>query len=60
MENLQITTQTKTIRLTGFDTDNELEIQVADEPIWLKKEEVIQMIEFLKLELKKFDGEYRY
>jgi DNA polymerase III sliding clamp (beta) subunit (PCNA family) len=57
MGNLIIETKTKAIEVKGFDSDNELEIEIQDEPIWLNKDQVIELIDFLKAELEKLEDE---
>jgi hypothetical protein len=57
MGNLIIETKTKAIKVKGFDSDNELEIEIQDEPIWLNKDQVIELIDFLKYELEKLEDE---
>ena len=57
MGNLIIETKTKAIEVKEFDSDNELEIEIQDEPIWLNKDQVIELIDFLKSELEKLEDE---
>ena len=55
MEKLIIDTHLKTMKLVGFDDDNELEILIWDEIIWLQKDQVKQIIQFLQNEVEKLE-----
>jgi hypothetical protein len=56
MENLIIETKTKAIKVKAFDSEKELEIEIQDEPIWLNKDQVIELIDFLKSEVEKLEN----
>jgi len=56
MESLIIETKTKAIKVKGFDSEKELEIEIQDEPIWLDKEQVKELLGFLKAELEKLEN----
>jgi hypothetical protein len=43
----------KEITLVGFDEDNELEIEIMGEPIWLSLHEANQIKNFLSTEIEK-------
>jgi hypothetical protein len=56
MEKLVIKTNTKPLEITGFDKDNELEIDVFGECIWLQKDQVKQVIQFLQTEVERIES----
>jgi hypothetical protein len=57
MEKLVIKTfTTKPLEITGFDNDNELEIDVFGECIWLQKDQVKQVIQFLQTEVERLES----
>jgi hypothetical protein len=46
----------KYIKLVSFDEDNELEIEIMGEPIWLSLHEANQIKNFLSREIEKQSG----
>ncbi len=46
----------KYIKLVSFDEDNELEIEIMGEPIWLSLHEANQIKNFLSIEIEKQSG----
>jgi hypothetical protein len=56
MEKLIIKTNTKPLEITGFDKDKELEIDVFGECIWLQKDQVKQVIQFLQTEVERLES----
>jgi ribonuclease PH len=48
---LELETRNKTIKVYGLDKDGEIEIEVLDESIWLCKEQVEQLIDYLSKQI---------